>query len=270
MPRAPSHTRLQHRVTNAKDCPPWPPLPVHLAEIVLNPIRGTLANNDLHEFLGDRVMRVFVVKISEQYAKSVSHLTRVTQTLCTNDTFGRLAYSLGLHTHAKLTPSQQESIKAWNPSSWESPPKVLADLFEALIGGIYSTYGMRGIREWLEAFFDSLDSDTWKDLSLPVHVVPVQEPRPKSRKETWITSVEQDLLVNWIRANSSSIWVQATHFLDELRPGFSVHSTTYPLKAEVGDAHLRLFICNEIIRRYPWYLQAASGASHLATVRSSS
>ncbi|KAK6974947.1 hypothetical protein R3P38DRAFT_3128704 [Favolaschia claudopus] len=74
-------------------------------------------NNDLMEFIGDRFVNLTCALLQQIYSN-------VARKISNNDTLGRLALSL----------SQEDNRAVRHP-----PPKVLADLFEAFVGGLLST-----------------------------------------------------------------------------------------------------------------------------------
>lgn len=196
---------------------------------------------------------------------------RVVRALCTNDTFGRIAYSLGLHRKAALTASEKADIDAWDPHSPGRPPKVLADLFEAYVGALYHERGMPAVKKWLDRLFDSLDSAASKDLASELRTAPETPSGSRTRGgNCWVTQEEIELLEDFIWEKRDDLRRRCSGFLDSLPKDFFIVTNKTPdsLRLELGDALLKLFIANQIVLQWPWYFHALNGAPHTATVSS--
>ncbi|KII91832.1 hypothetical protein PLICRDRAFT_80058, partial [Plicaturopsis crispa FD-325 SS-3] len=130
-----------------------PSLNTELLERARNCIKHSRNNNDLLEFLGDRVLNLVCALIVEKASIGREHHQNVRQVICSNDTFARLAFYLRLHEHAKMDPSDTRELDEWNPLLSTPPPKSLADLFESYAGAVYLQHGWPKCQRWLQTLF---------------------------------------------------------------------------------------------------------------------
>ncbi|KAG5645159.1 hypothetical protein DXG03_006783 [Asterophora parasitica] len=136
------------------------PLPPHALAHALNAQRSAPRNNDVLEFVGDRVVNLACALVAskarytpeqrtvrvEPLNSTFSHLSQwLARRLSSNDTLGRIAWQLRLDTHpsTRLDLPDARQIRAWTPNTHlnthpgAAPPKALADLFEAYVGAVY-------------------------------------------------------------------------------------------------------------------------------------
>ena len=74
----------------------------------------------------------------------------VRSVVCNNDTFGRISYYLGLDRGAALSPQDREEVERWDHlKPGAQPPKVLADLFEVMVGAVPLQHGFLALDNWL-------------------------------------------------------------------------------------------------------------------------
>lgn len=84
--------------------------------------------------------------------------------ICNNDTFGRISYYLDLERDAALSPQDREEVERWDHlKPGARPPKVLADLFEAIVGAVFLDHGFLEVDNWLRKIFEPILSAATKD-----------------------------------------------------------------------------------------------------------
>ena len=77
--------------------------------------------------------------------------------ICNNDTFGRISYYLELDRDAALSPQDREEVERWDHlKPGMRPPKVLADLFEAMVGAVFLEHGFPKLDDWLRKIFEPI------------------------------------------------------------------------------------------------------------------
>ncbi|KAF8810482.1 hypothetical protein BYT27DRAFT_7221989 [Phlegmacium glaucopus] len=121
-----------------------------------NSIQRSKDNNDLLEFIGDRVINLACSLMVDKIKISSEHHKAVGRALCNNDTIGRLAYQYGLHKEAIFNYHDDNEVKNWHPRHNLTPPKALADLFEAYVGALYEEHGWDTTMTWLTALYKPL------------------------------------------------------------------------------------------------------------------
>jgi hypothetical protein len=176
MPR----TRLQHfflhdrRRPNPEDVPQ---ISRSLLRRARNCIVGSEGNNDLLEFVGDRVLNFYIAELVERVKISRAHhtvsflvllvagnlhaidfdlLKTVVRVVSNDDTFGRIAFCLRLYRNTDVEMADRAMIHQWNLESTSRPPKALGDLFEAFSGAVYVQYGFRELKLWLGRIFEPI------------------------------------------------------------------------------------------------------------------
>ncbi|OCH92748.1 hypothetical protein OBBRIDRAFT_811482 [Obba rivulosa] len=133
-----------------------PQLEAALMERAKNSRHRTPNNNDLLEFIGDRAVNLIGALLVEKVKLSKANHKAVRQVICTNDTFGRLAFYLNFHKGAEMDERDAQDVDDWNPLSGVHPPKVLADLFEAYAGAVYIQHGWTKLERWLRELLDPI------------------------------------------------------------------------------------------------------------------
>lgn len=120
-----------------------------LSEAFTHPSLEENRNYERLEFLGDSVMDIIIVSNIFSMGKfSAEKLTVIKHMLVNNNIFAKLAISLGLHKFIRACPEVKKEIKIYLKNLiWEEnilefgvyssdPPKVLNDVFEALVGAV--------------------------------------------------------------------------------------------------------------------------------------
>ncbi|KAF8208187.1 ribonuclease III domain-containing protein, partial [Mycena galopus ATCC 62051] len=122
----------------------------------LNSIRHSTNNNDLLEFIGDRAINLVCALLVDKEKVCPDQQIFVARKISNNDTLGRLAWWLHLDKYAVLSCQDAHAIRTWSPRRKGAPPKVLADLFESVVGAYCLERGWPALLSWLEPFFKPL------------------------------------------------------------------------------------------------------------------
>lgn len=130
-----------------------------------NSVKRSKDNNDLLEFIGDRVVNLACSLIVDKVKESSDHHMFVGRVLSNNDTLGRIAYQLDLHKSAHLDQRDDFEVTEWNPRHAISPPKALADLFESYAGAVYEEHGWERVMDWLKQIFTPLLKPATEDFN---------------------------------------------------------------------------------------------------------
>ena len=192
--------------------------------------------------------------------------------ICNNDTFGRISYHLGLYHGAAISPRDRKEVEKWNPSKRAArPPKVLADLFEAIVGAVFLQHGFSRLDDWLRKVFEPILNAATADY--------------------WYSSTRT---LAFYRDHRTSTFSGASHLQRKLidhicseRDFFEDHLSdmlhTLPRdtifyfdeheyleepdneRLEVAAHFLNLSICHTIIRIWPHYGHAKAKAAHLSS-----
>ncbi|KAJ3512342.1 hypothetical protein NLJ89_g3577 [Agrocybe chaxingu] len=182
-----------------------------------NSVKRSKDNNDILEFIGDRVNNLVCTLMVEKVKMSSEHHKVVGRVLCNNDTLGRIAYQLGMHQEAILGHHDKKEVKAWLPTSKESPPKALADLFEAYVGAIYEEQGWKVVIKWLTALYKPLmDLATEDFLNRPDPTRPIPD-RPSEEPQEIV--VYQGKLLDYLEFKRASLVESGQEAIDALPSG---------------------------------------------------
>lgn len=114
------------------------------------------------EFMGDSVLGFVITKwLFDKYQdEKEGFLTRARTKIVRSETLARISKSLGL---GELVLMDDKGIR----NNWNNNPKILEDVFEALVGAIYLDLGMIHARDFvldvIEKTDISLVDDNYKD-----------------------------------------------------------------------------------------------------------
>ncbi|KAA1474402.1 hypothetical protein DENSPDRAFT_824273 [Dentipellis sp. KUC8613] len=278
MPRSPADSRsltcLQDFLNLVKNRPKLsdiPSLPEPLLLRTRNSRRHAPNNNDLLEFLGDRCVNLATALLVDAVRVNKDHHMAVRRVICNNDTFGRLSFHLHLHEHAALDAPDRAELDKWNPLSTDSPPKVLADLFEAYAGAVYLQHGWKKLFRWLRALFEPIvkvaTRDFWyRDLPRGIeswHVNSGGEVKAHLQSKFLdYLGFKGDFLAEKGRALRSALPADTGFVFSQEGMLQEPHCD----EIEVAAHLVCMWICKTFMRLWPRYHQATAKAPHLATV----
>ena len=96
------------------------------------------------EFIGDSVLGFVITKfLFDQYeSKQEGFLTKARTKLVRGETLANIAKILGLE---KMVVMDEKGMR----NGWNNNPKILEDVFEALIGALYMDLGLRHAKEFV-------------------------------------------------------------------------------------------------------------------------
>src|SRR5210317_2670029 len=96
------------------------------------------------EFIGDSVLGFVITKyLYDRYEeKQEGFLTKARTQLVRGETLAAIANKLGLHDHVLMDEKGMRN-------GWNNNPKILEDVFEALIGAIYMDIGLIHAKEFI-------------------------------------------------------------------------------------------------------------------------
>ncbi|PFH51131.1 hypothetical protein AMATHDRAFT_3268 [Amanita thiersii Skay4041] len=182
----------------------------------LNSMRHSKDNNDLLEFIGDRVVNLACTLLVDKVKISADHHLVVGRMVSNNDTLGRVAYHLRLAEQAQLDTTDY-CVKNWTPQDTYSPPKGLADLFESYVGAIYEEHGFDVAMRWLEPVFTPLIEAATEDF--------MASDDPDKKYDHWLIhqdipehSSQQDMLLDYFNYKCTFFSEKAQEALDFLPP----------------------------------------------------
>jgi ribonuclease III len=103
------------------------------------------------EFLGDRVLGLVIADtLWRRFAdEPEGHLTRRLTSLVRRDALARVAATIGLDRHLRLSPAEAAAGAARNPG-------ILADVLEAVIAAVYLDGGFAAAFAFIERFWEPL------------------------------------------------------------------------------------------------------------------
>lgn len=102
-----------------------------------------------YEFIGDAVINFVVAKLLYDMHPSADEgfLTRVRTKLVSGKCLSQLAWNLGLHHFVIMNPRSMRN-------GFNTNPRILEDVFEALVGCIYLQHGMMTAKTFLLSVFE--------------------------------------------------------------------------------------------------------------------
>jgi hypothetical protein len=192
--------------------------------------------------------------------------------ICNNDTFGRISYYLDLEQGAALSPQDREVVERWDPlKPGARPPKVLADLFEAIVGAAFLEHGFLRVDNWLRKIFEPILNAATKDYwySTTRTLAFYRDHRTSTFSGA---SHIQRRLVDYIYSERKFFEGRLSHII-QARPEntifyFDEHDyleAPDDERLEVAAHFLNLCICHTIIRIWPQYGRAKAKAAHLSS-----
>jgi hypothetical protein len=194
----------------------------------------------------------------------------VGRVISNNDTLGRLAYQLELNEHARLDLLDTIQVNDWNPQCCDSPPKPLADLFEAFTGAVYEEKGWNVTFQWLENLYKPLITAATEDFHNSAPNIPPHWHAPPMVPED---SYCQEMLLDYLSHKGEFLASSAQEALDALPlSSIFIFASNGSLgndcdKVEVADHLIRYWICSIFVQLNPEMQQATAKAAHLVTVR---
>lgn len=102
------------------------------------------------EFIGDSVLGFVITKyLYDRYEeKQEGFLTKARTQLVRGETLAAIANKLGLHTHVLMDEKGMRN-------GWNNNPKILEDVFEALIGAIYMDLGLLHAKQFVLSIYEN-------------------------------------------------------------------------------------------------------------------
>ncbi|XP_006455220.1 hypothetical protein AGABI2DRAFT_121157 [Agaricus bisporus var. bisporus H97] len=256
------------------DCDNWtralrslPELSEALLEQARNSRRGAEANNDLLEFVGDRIVNLVCALVVANGSICPDQQVDVNRAVTSNDTLGRLAFQLGLDRKAHLDDADLKSIIDFSPRYSISPPKALADLFEAYVGAVYDEHGWDLTKDWLEILLKPLVEQATEDY--------IERPETSLIRGVYVShkllhKVEHhQKLFDYIEPRAEDFEIMAGPALFPLTPGLKF---VFGPRGDIGNdrnivdiaTHLvKFWICQAFMSEYPENRKAYTKAPHL-------
>ena len=102
------------------------------------------------EFMGDSVLGFVTTKfLFDKYEeKQEGFLTKARTKLVRSETLAAIAHKLGLH---NLVLMDEKGMR----NGWNSNPKILEDVFEALVGAIYLDLGLAHVKQFILRIYEN-------------------------------------------------------------------------------------------------------------------
>lgn len=102
------------------------------------------------EFMGDSVLGFVITKfLFDRYEeKQEGFLTKARTKLVRSETLAAIAHKLGLH---DLVLMDEKGMR----NGWNSNPKILEDVFEALVGAIYLDLGLAHAKQFILRIYEN-------------------------------------------------------------------------------------------------------------------
>ncbi|KZT34706.1 hypothetical protein SISSUDRAFT_1131648 [Sistotremastrum suecicum HHB10207 ss-3] len=124
-------------------------------------ISGVPVSNKLLEYAGDLVVDYVVRRWCEHVAKTALDHASMASLLTRNSFMAHLAFHMGLLEHPFLSFEPSDALAVWiwkqTPESRSrEPPKVIANLFEALMGAMWLRHGLTAVYDWFEPVLEAL------------------------------------------------------------------------------------------------------------------
>ncbi len=181
-----------------------------------------------------------------------------------------------LHENAELDKQDLIDVDEWVPQSTDSPPKVLADLFEACVGAVYIQCGWTKLENWLHKLFgpiiQAVTGHYWlthtpnQIFGQPKHALisraAIPETKSQSRLLDYIEFKRDTLRNLGLRAVESL--PDSTHFKFDAGCGKLLEPDVDHV--EVAIHLLNMWICQVVIKLWPQYHEATARAAHMLSV----
>lgn len=181
-----------------------------------------------------------------------------------------MAFQLGLDRKAHLDDTDLKSIIDFSPRYSISPPKALADLFEAYVGGVYEEYGWNITKDWLEILLKPLVEQATEDY--------IERPETSLIRGVYVShkllhKVEHhQKLFDYIEPRAEDFEIMAGPALFPLSQGLKF---VIGPRGDIGNdrnmvdiaTHLvKFWICQAFMSEYPENRKAYTKAPHLISV----
>ncbi|KZT37846.1 hypothetical protein SISSUDRAFT_1047937 [Sistotremastrum suecicum HHB10207 ss-3] len=209
-------------------------------------------SNKLLELWGDAIMHYAVPRVNEEYGKSRKHHAEGSRRLQQNHVFAHFAVEINLlnNPHIHISEEDRLEIAMFDPNSDQDPPKILANLFEAFVGGLWWSGGLAAVFGWLNPILKALQScanrrdlETSKDQTRPFGFKTFYDAECIDKLISYISSHKRQFRKLGTRLRHALPKQEAMLFDSQgvLRPGFS-HT------AETAEGLIRVNILSG------WYL----------------
>jgi hypothetical protein len=192
--------------------------------------------------------------------------------ICNNDTFGRISFYLELDRDAALSLKDKAAVEKWNHlQPGVRPPKVLADLFEAIVGAVFLQHGFLVLDNWLRKIFEPIlhaaTKDYWYSTTRTLAFY-----RDHRTSIFSGASYLQRGVVDFICSECDFFEDQLFEMLHTLPKNTIFYFDEHDYleepdneRLEVAAHFLNLCICHAIIRIWPRYGYAKAKAAHMAS-----
>ncbi|KAG6907604.1 hypothetical protein DXG01_008222 [Tephrocybe rancida] len=235
---------------------PLPSLPSEDLTNALNAQKYAPGNNDVLEFIGDRVVNLACALMASKINHSPAQQTLVARRLSKNDTLGRIAHQLRLpqHARARLDPGDRRAAEAWSRRQSGSPPKLFADLFESYTGALFLRHGWHYTHAWLRKVYAPIIAAAARDALTTTEVAPSRWSAPDA--QPW-TKRTQWSFEDFMEERSLEL-KEATKAVMQALPKSEVSTR----REEVGMQLLKLWICELALSVYPELRGARERGAH--------
>ncbi|KAJ6588316.1 hypothetical protein B0H19DRAFT_203243 [Mycena capillaripes] len=243
-----------------------------------NSVKHSTDNNDMLEFIGDRCVNLACAIIVETMKVCPDQQIFVGRKICDNDTLGRIAWWFHLDKYAALSPEDTHAVQSWRPRRRrDTPPKVLADLFESFVGAYCLERGWPALLSWLTPFFKPLVEIATEDF-MQCHRYTCKAPPYVSNwwRHQDTASISQEvyhLLVQFLDYEQRSLASMGRVALEAVPLSTKfIFSSAGELvndcdRVEVAHHLISQWICSVYVSIFPESRRATANAAHLATVR---
>ncbi|GLB39883.1 hypothetical protein LshimejAT787_0703930 [Lyophyllum shimeji] len=241
-----------------------PSLPSADLRSALNSRKHTQGNNDVLEFIGDRVVNLACALMAAKAKQIPGEQAWLARRLSNNDTLGRIAYQLRLHRHARLDPTDRLAADSWTPARAHPPPKLFADLFESYVGALYTHHGWTFTHAWLRRVYTPVLAAAARDVffSTDDHALPARWLAPNALP--WRSSVQRAFEA-FMDSRRERLRKGAEETLTSL-PRVSVSGDAEATRVEIATQLLKLWICDIAQRVFPELKSATQGGAHFLSM----
>jgi hypothetical protein len=192
--------------------------------------------------------------------------------ICNNDTFGRISYYLKLERGAVLSPQDRKEVEKWNHlAPGVRAPKVLADIFEAIVGAVFLQHGFLRLDNWLRKIFEPILNAATVDYQYSTTRTLAFYRDHRTATFSGASHLQRKV-IDYIRSERDFFKDRLSDILHSLPKGtrfrFDEHDYLEAPdneRLEVATHFLNLSICHAIIRIWPRYGYAKAKAAHLSS-----
>lgn len=181
-----------------------------------------------------------------------------------------MAFQLGLDKKARLDDADFESLRNFSPRYNVSPPKALANLFEAYVGAVFEEHGWNLTKDWLEILLKPLIEKAGEDYLDKPQTSLIQGVYVSHR---FLHKVEHhQKFFDYIEPRAEDFEIMARPALFPLPQGLKF---VFGPKGDIGNdrnvvdiaTHLvKFWICRAFMSEYPENRKAYLKAPHLISV----